>query len=231
MKSLPHPKNIVLGILTPIIALSFIFGVILLSKSQSSSGAELANVTDFSGAFDVSAQQAYFDGEEVNSPMFTRDFDEDSTQVLGLMSNSEKWIEVDLSEQKLKAWNGNSLFLESAVSTGLPNTPTPTGEFYIWLKLRYTKMEGGRGKNYYYLPNVPYTMFFENSQVPGWEGYGLHGTYWHSSFGTPRSHGCVNLPTPVAEQIYNWVQPVVSEGKGSVQATDGNPGTRIVIHE
>lgn len=41
----------------------------------------------------------------------------------------------------------------------------------------------------YDLPNVPYTMYF-------YQGYGLHGTYWHNNFGTPMSHGCVNMPTP-----------------------------------
>ena len=49
----------------------------------------------------------------------------------------------------------------------------------------------------YYLPNVPYTMYF-------YQGYGLHGTYWHHNFGTPMSHGCVNLATPDAEWLYNW---------------------------
>ncbi|MBZ5574334.1 MAG: L,D-transpeptidase, partial [Acidobacteriia bacterium] len=33
------------------------------------------------------------------------------------------------------------------------------------------------------LPNVPYTQYF-------YQGYGLHGTYWHHNFGTPMSHGC-----------------------------------------
>jgi lipoprotein-anchoring transpeptidase ErfK/SrfK len=121
--------------------------------------------------------------------------------------------------------------LETLVSTGLPWYPTPTGEFRIWIKLRATKMEGGEGKYYYYLPNVPYVMFFENDQVPGWRGYGLHGTYWHNDFGTQRSHGCVNLPTTVAERLYYWVNPQLPGGKTSVKASSGNIGTRIVIHE
>jgi lipoprotein-anchoring transpeptidase ErfK/SrfK len=49
----------------------------------------------------------------------------------------------------------------------------------------------------YYLPGVPYTMYF-------YKGYGLHGTYWHSNFGTPMSHGCVNLKTEDAGWLYNW---------------------------
>jgi lipoprotein-anchoring transpeptidase ErfK/SrfK len=150
---------------------------------------------------------------------------------LGVSNSQEKWIEVDLSDQHLKAWDGNSLFLETLVSTGLPWWPTPTGEFRIWVKLRATKMEGGEGAYYYNLPNVPYVMFFENSEVPGWRGYGLHGTYWHNDFGRVHSHGCVNLPTPVAEKLYYWTTPVMPEGRFTTFSSPENPGTRIIIHK
>lgn len=171
---------------------------------------------------------AYFEGKELGVPEISQGFDE--LAVLSLASE-ERWIEVDLSEQKLRAWEGNKIFLETSVSTGLPVWPTPTGEFRIWIKLRSTKMEGGSGQNYYYLPNVPYVMYFENEQVPGWRGYGLHGTYWHNDFGNQRSHGCVNLPTPVAKEIYYWAAPTLTEGKSVVHANENNQGTRIVIHE
>jgi lipoprotein-anchoring transpeptidase ErfK/SrfK len=46
---------------------------------------------------------------------------------------------------------------------------------------------------------VPYVMYF-------FEGYGLHGTYWHNNFGHPMSHGCVNLRTPDAKWFYNWAE-------------------------
>lgn len=150
-------------------------------------------------------------------------------KVLGDTSG-ERWIELDLSEQKLKAWEGSNLFLETAVSTGLPWTPTPTGEFKIELKNRAQKMEGGQGKYYYYLPNVPYVMFFGNDQIPWYKGFSLHGTYWHNDFGTRRSHGCVNLPTPIAEQLYYWTQPFFPD-TNSMRASSESPGTRVVIHE
>lgn len=183
---------------------------------------------DFEGKIEFSAKRGTFEGQEVNVPevaLLPKPKD-----VLGL-SNDEKWIEVDLSEQKLLAWEGERLFIESKVSTGLSWWPTPQGEFRIWTKLRATRMEGGSGRYYYNLPNVPYVMFFENEKVPGWRGYGLHGTYWHDDFGTPRSHGCVNLPTSIAEQLYYWTTPVLPEGKWTVRTTSDNPGTRIVIHE
>jgi lipoprotein-anchoring transpeptidase ErfK/SrfK len=49
----------------------------------------------------------------------------------------------------------------------------------------------------YYLPDVPYTMYF-------YKDYGIHGTYWHNNFGTPMSHGCVNMVTAEAGWLYNW---------------------------
>jgi len=94
-----------------------------------------------------------------------------------------------------------------------------------------TYRKGGQGKYYYYLPGVPYIMYFENDQVPSWKGYGLHGTYWHNDFGRPHSHGCVNLPTPVAGRLYYWTAPILAEGRNSVYSSPKNPGTRIVIHD
>ncbi|MBI2066103.1 L,D-transpeptidase [Candidatus Woesebacteria bacterium] len=180
--------------------------------------ANACGVSDLSEIYDPEAKVAVFEGKEIFIPSLAADKDEKT--VLGT-SDAERWIEIDLSEQKIRAWEGNSLYLESLVSTGLPWWPTPKGEFRIWIKLRSTKMEGGTGKYYYYLPNVPYVMYFENGSVPGWRGYGLHGTYWHNAFGTQRSHGCVNLPTPIAQQLFSWVS---SKGEGGV-------GTRIVIHD
>lgn len=155
----------------------------------------------------------------------------DHTNVLGVADPSERWIEVDLSEQKLRAWDGDQVYLETLVSTGLPGTPTPTGEFHVWVKLRATRMEGGEGSHYYNLPNVPYVMYLQNDKVPGWLGYGIHGTYWHNDFGSRRSHGCINLPTPIAEKIYYWAQPIIPDSKNSVYASADNPGIRVVIHE
>ena len=186
------------------------------------------NQNDFSGLVQPDEKLAYFEGKEINIPALA--YVDDPKYVLSATSEN-RWIEVDLSEQKLKAWEGSNLFLETKVSSGLPRTPTPTGEFRIWVKLRATKMSGGSGRYYYYLPNVPYVMYFSGSGIPNWKGYGLHGTYWHNDFGTPRSHGCVNLPTNIAKELYYWVSPILTGNKTSIYASDTNLGTRIVIHE
>jgi lipoprotein-anchoring transpeptidase ErfK/SrfK len=107
--------------------------------------------------------------------------------------NGARWIDVNLSEQRVYAYEGDIVVNSFIVSTGTARTPTVTGKYKIWIKLKSTTMSGPG----YYLTNVPYTMYF-------YKGYGLHGTYWHNNFGTPMSHGCVNLSIPDAQWLYNW---------------------------
>ncbi len=104
-----------------------------------------------------------------------------------------RWIDVDLSEQMVYAYEGDTLVNSFLVSTGTWAHPTVTGQFHIYVKYRYADMSGPG----YYLPDVPYTMYF-------YRDYGLHGTYWHHNFGTPMSHGCVNLRTEDAGWLFDW---------------------------
>lgn len=104
-----------------------------------------------------------------------------------------RWIDVDLSAQSLTAYEGWTPVWTTLVSTGLPRTPTVTGQFRIWIKLRYDDMAGPG----YYIEDVPYVMYF-------YEGYGLHGAPWHNNFGHPMSHGCVNLSVPDAEWLFGF---------------------------
>lgn len=108
---------------------------------------------------------------------------------------SGHWIDVNLSEQRLYAYDGSTLVSSFLVSTGVSAHPTVTGTFAVYVKYRYADMKGPG----YNLPDVPYTMYF-------YQGYGIHGTYWHHNFGTPMSHGCVNMLTSEAEWVYNFSQ-------------------------
>lgn len=115
---------------------------------------------------------------------------------------SGRWIDVNLSKQRLTAYQGNTPVFSTLISGGLPRTPTVVGRFKINTKLRSTRMRGPG----YDLPNVPYTMYF-------YKGYAIHGTYWHNNFGRPMSHGCVNLRTSDAAWLFNWASigtPVVT---------------------
>lgn len=141
-------------------------------------------------------------------------------------SNAEKHIYVDLTNQKLTAYEGEKLMFDFPVSTGKWGR-TPTGDFKIWSKLLYTRMEGGSGSDYYNLPNVPHTMFFYNDKVAKSKGFALHGAYWHNNFGYPMSHGCVNIRPEDAANLFEWANPV--SDKKITQATMDNPGTAITI--
>ncbi|MFZ6030549.1 MAG: L,D-transpeptidase family protein [Chloroflexota bacterium] len=105
------------------------------------------------------------------------------------------WIDINLSEQAAYAYDGDELVKSFMVSTGTWQTPTVTGQYKIYVKYEYADMAGPG----YYLPNVPYVMYF-------YEGYGLHGTYWHNNFGTPMSHGCVNFSTEDAGWVFGFVE-------------------------
>lgn len=107
--------------------------------------------------------------------------------------NGERWIDVDLSQQRVHAFEGDTVVNSFLVSTGVLQTPTVTGKYQIWIKVRVQDVSGAG----YYLRDVPYVMFF-------YEDYGLHGTYWHNNFGTPMSRGCVNLTVDDAAWLYNW---------------------------
>ena len=100
---------------------------------------------------------------------------------------------VVLSTQTAYAYENGILQKRSVISSGLPATPTVQGNYKIYRKLRYRHMVGPD----YDLPNVPWVMYF-------YQGYAFHGTYWHNNFGTPMSHGCVNMTNADAQWFYNF---------------------------
>ena len=105
----------------------------------------------------------------------------------------DKWIDLDLSDQRLVAYVGTVPVYAVWISTGVPRFPTVKGQFRIYRKLTSTTMAGPG----YHLPGVPWTMYYDRS-------YAIHGTYWHNNFGHPMSHGCVNLPIPDAKWLFDW---------------------------
>lgn len=188
------------------------------------------------GKYDSSKHIAYFHGKEYLVPAETvvpkylvdallKDIDGGTqTDVLGSNSNKDKRIEVNLTEQKLYAFEGSKQKMKFDVSTG-KWAETPVGEYRIWAKLKYTLMAGGSKEDntYYYLPNVPYTMYF-------YQGYGIHGAYWHDNFGHPMSHGCVNMRISDAEKLFYWANPSVPDNSNSVNSSEGNEGTKVIVY-
>jgi lipoprotein-anchoring transpeptidase ErfK/SrfK len=108
-------------------------------------------------------------------------------------SDGVHWIDVDLTNQLVTAYEGQTVVNSFLVSTGATPRLTVTGSYHVYER----HIKGNMWGPGYFLPDVPYIMYF-------FKGYALHGTYWHSNFGTPMSHGCVNLSIPDAEWLYSW---------------------------
>jgi len=111
-------------------------------------------------------------------------------------STGRKRIVVDLSDQTLTAWYGDTIQLYTNISTGTAATPTITGYYKIDRKYTQQHMTGPG----YDIPDVPWVMYF-------WEGYAFHGAYWHNNFGSPMSHGCIHLRPGEDSWLYSWAEP------------------------
>ncbi len=116
-------------------------------------------------------------------------------------AGSTKRIIVDRSDNLLRAYDGDELFMEQHVSVGLDDSPTPRGMFWVIRKMPSRYMQGplpGISDQYYDLPGVPWDLYFT------YQGGAIHGAYWHNNFGAQHSHGCVNLPPAEARKLYEW---------------------------
>jgi LysM repeat protein len=120
----------------------------------------------------------------------------DDVLVAGAPVDGRRWIEVNLTNQTLTAWQGDVAILHTSISSGTKYTPTVTGRFKIQRKYERQLMSGPG----YSIPNVPWVMYF-------FSGYAIHGAYWRDKFGEPGSHGCVNVSVDDAEMLYHWAPP------------------------
>ncbi len=138
------------------------------------------------------------------------------------MPHDARWIRVDLSEQIVVAYEKSKPIRAFIISSGLPGTPTVTGRFHIRMKVQEQTMAGGEGSMFYNLPGVKWVQYF-------YEDYGFHGTYWHSNFGQPMSHGCINMTDSDAKWLFDWAGPVWDGETEWYPSTDDNPGTLVIV--
>jgi lipoprotein-anchoring transpeptidase ErfK/SrfK len=141
----------------------------------------------------------------------------------------ERWIDVDLATQTLVAYEGRAPVFATVVSTGRGRrgspTATPVGTHRIWVKLLSSDMdnlEDDAASRYYRIEDVPWVQYFSN-------GIGLHGAFWHRSFGRVRSHGCVNLAPLDAERLFHWTGPHLPAGWSAVHPAPLDPGTIVRV--
>lgn len=134
--------------------------------------------------------------------------------------DTDIWVSVDLYEQVIIAYEDNTPIFATLTSTGLPRWPTYEGTFHIFTRNEREDMTWGEvGDDYYYLEEVPWTMFFDN-------GRALHGAYWHDGFGYRRSHGCVNMSITDAHWMYMWVVNYM----GSYESTERETGPAVYVY-
>ncbi len=127
-------------------------------------------------------------------------------------SGGRKWIDVSILKQALVAYEGDRPVYATLVSTGADGTGDPKkthstiqGAFLIHTKHVTVTMDGDQVGDEFDFRDVPFVQYFT-------EGFALHAAYWHDEFGTPRSHGCVNLAPIDAAWLFRWTDPVVPEG-------------------
>jgi hypothetical protein len=142
---------------------------------------------------------------------------------------AERWIDVEIATQTLVLYQGERPVFATLVSTGKgrdgTEQATPKGVHRIWVKLRTSDMdnlESEDASRYYAMQDVPWVMYFQ-------KGYGLHGTFWHRSFGNMRSHGCVNLTPLDAQRLFHWTSPRMPAGWTAVLPNAYERGTLVRV--
>ncbi len=139
----------------------------------------------------------------------------------------EKWIEVDLFEQTIAAYEGERMVYATLISSGRTATATPPGLYRVYYKVREGKMSNPDVEDgspaWYYIEDVPWTMYFH-------EGYSIHAAFWHDAFGFLRSHGCVNLAPRDAQWFFNWANPMMPDDVKLLYIGEGTPSTWVWTH-
>lgn len=99
-------------------------------------------------------------------------------------------IEVDLSEHRLRVFDGERVFMEDTVAVGRPETPTPVGSFYIRVLLKAPDPNTVYGPYAYGLSSHSEVL----TEFNGGDGeIGIHGNNDPSVLGTDVSAGCIRM--------------------------------------
>jgi hypothetical protein len=139
----------------------------------------------------------------------------------------ERWLDVDVEQQILVAYEGSTPVFATLVSTGRQanESKTPLGAFQIWAKLDYSDMDDLErtdvDKNYA-IQDVPWVQFFKGS-------YGFHAAFWHDDFGRRRSHGCINLSPSDARYLFAFTHPVLPPGWNAILPTLEDRPTTVQV--
>lgn len=130
---------------------------------------------------------------------------------------SGKRLEIDLQRQRMIAFESNQAVFTARIATGTFEGDTPLGEFKVERKQPSRHMASNLDGSEFNLPGVPWVCYIS------WTGVSFHGTYWHHNYGTPQSHGCINLLPEAALWVYRWTEPAAPVDKNYVESDFGTP--------
>jgi len=132
------------------------------------------------------------------------------------ISNSNKEIVISLSQERLVAYDGGTVFLQTPVTTGGSGTPTPAGTYRVLSKLANFVMSSpwpSSDWRWYSASFVHYGLLYQAG------GYFIHDASWRHNFGPGSNsvlgipggnytgtHGCVNVPLSEEATLYAWAQ-------------------------
>jgi len=100
--------------------------------------------------------------------------------------------------ETITIWHDGTIVLHTLVNTGLPQTPTPNGTFFVYLRYPTQTMQGTNINGSYYVDHgVKWVNYIDGSVA-------IHG-FVRASYGFPQSLGCVELPVPQAAIAWKWL--------------------------
>ncbi len=160
--------------------------------------------------------------------------DEDVAPISPDVDPAAKTISVDLTYQTLSCYENKVEVYFCRVSSGakyaasgaiVDKWATPAGQLNTHWKIISLNMSGGSSTAGYSTPAVPWSTVIDPN------GVAIHGAFWHNDFGTPRSHGCINVRPEDAKWIFRWTTPFVSLQQSEIRMTWPDHGTVVTTTE
>jgi hypothetical protein len=115
---------------------------------------------------------------------------------------SGRWIDVNLTQQLLVAYDGRDVNRVVVITTGMAGWETPSGFYQILWRVPNETMESGAigAEHFYKLEDVLFTQYFTN------QGHAIHYAWWRTpqTIGRPGSHGCLNTLFDDAQYLWDW---------------------------
>jgi len=183
--------------------------------------------------YQVNEKYGYGDIFWANAKAFRPLTEKDLEPISPEIENKMVYIDVTPTRQYLSCLeNGKEVYYCQVSSGSKWNSSgqiekswgTPPGVHRTWRKQISTHMAGGTAGGGWDIPGVGWTILFSVN------GVAIHSTFWHNDYGTPRSHGCVNVKPEDAQWIFRWTLPVVPNDPGDITVPMPG-GTQIDVRE